>query len=77
MSISSIRPCACMSWVQNYWDTLNISVTPFFDSPKVGRNAGDPEVCSTEHILKFFTKYLRARGGEEPTYLLPTREHFT
>ena len=40
----------------------------FFDSPKVGRcgAGGDPEVGSTQHILKFFTEYLSARGGEEP-----------
>ena len=39
----------------------------FFYSPKVGRcGAGDPEVGSTKHIIKFFTEYLSARGGQEP-----------
>ena len=56
-----------MAWEQGRQDyTWYENVT--FDSPKVGRcGAGDPEVGSTElNILKFFTKYPKACGGEEP-----------
>ena len=58
---------AGMAWEQGRQDyTWYENVT--FDSPKVGRcGAGDPEVGSTElNILKFFTKYPKACGGEEP-----------
>ena len=58
-------------WVQDKTQHLLPRLFPFCVTPGFGRcGAGDPEVRSTEHIVKFFTEYLSACRGEKPMRVL-------